>query len=63
MTETDKDLRIWPRDYANIQRKVNVAMKHDAKDCIGEPCDSQIPCIRHRRTAELVGRYLRRKKA
>jgi len=58
----DIETELWPRDYADIQRKVDVAMRHDAKDCIGEACDSQFPCIRHRRTAELVGRYLRRKK-
>ena len=60
-SKTDK----WPQDYALIQRQVDVAMKHGEKDCIGDECcdfgEDVFTCIRHSRTAELVGRYLRRK--
>jgi len=52
----------WPTDYALVQRQVNVAMKHGDKICIGNMCDEDFSCIRHRRTADLVFRYLRRKK-
>lgn len=62
MTE-DIETEKWPQDYALVQFQVDVAMKHGDKLCIGEPCDSQFSCIRHRRTADLVFRYLRRKKA
>jgi len=56
--ETEK----WPRDYALVQRQVDVAINHGAKDCIGWDCDEDFTCIRHRRTADLVFRYLRRGK-
>jgi len=59
----DKETKLWPRDYASIQRKVDIAMYHGAKDCIGWDCDEDITCIRHKRTADLVFRYLRIKKS
>lgn len=36
--------------------KVNIAMKHMDKPCIGEPCDVDAPCKRHKRTTTLVRR-------
>jgi len=52
----------WPQDYANVQQKVDVAMKHGDKRCIGQMCDKDFSCTRHSRTTNLVFRYLRRKK-
>jgi len=54
--------QFFTQDYALIQRQVDIAMRHGSKDCIGEDCDLGFDCVRHSRTAELVGRYLRSRK-
>ena len=42
--------------YAETAHKVDLAMRHTDKPCIGEPCDLDAPCKRHARTVALVFR-------
>jgi len=50
-----------PRNHEmNLQQKVNLAMKHTNKACIGEPCDLDAPCKRHSITIGVVQRLARR---
>ena len=44
-----------------LHYKVQLALRHQAKPCIGEPCDLDAPCRRHRRTGEVVLRYVEMK--
>jgi hypothetical protein len=41
----------------NIAILVNIAMKHQAKNCIKPECDLDAPCKRHARTSELAIRW------
>lgn len=49
-----------PEKYAETARLVNLGMRHGAKPCIGDGCDLDAPCKRHRRSVEVVMRYSRR---
>ena len=54
-------LRNKPHRYRHIARRVNLAMKHSYKPCVGEPCDEGFACSRHARTIRVVERYIRMK--
>lgn len=48
-----------PATYARIARKVDLAMWHSHKPCIGDPCDLDYECKRHERTSAVVERIYR----
>jgi hypothetical protein len=47
------------RGDADVARRVSVAIRHGDRPCIGEACDLDAPCERHRRTVDVVARYMR----
>lgn len=47
------------RDILWIARRVDVAMAHAARPCLGGECDEYDRCRRHARTAELAARVCR----
>jgi hypothetical protein len=49
--------------YAVIAEKVDLAIKHTDKPCIGEPCDLDAPCKRHARTVSLVERVFKKRRS
>lgn len=45
--------------YGSTALKVDLAMAHTDRPCVGGECDSAAPCERHRRTAQVVERLTR----
>jgi len=55
-------LREMPERYGEIAYKVDLAMKLSDRPCVGDGCDEDRTCARHRRIPGVVIRYLRLKK-